>query len=142
MIRFRLKLEPDDNGTVLVTSPDLPIATFGADEGEALRQARAAIHVLMESMISARDAVPIPSCEVEIGEAYHAVDLQTEMKLRLHNALLAAGLTRADLQRSLGWQRESIDRLFRLDHNSRLDQLEAAFKALGKGVMVSLSDAA
>jgi antitoxin HicB len=41
------------------------------------------------------------------------------------------GLTRADLMRALGCQREHVDRLFRLDHNSRLDSIEDAFKALG-----------
>ena len=42
----------------------------------------------------------------------------------------------------LGWNRESVDRLFRLDHASRLDQLEAAFKALGRSVDVSIKRAA
>ncbi|HEX5865323.1 MAG TPA: hypothetical protein VF014_13885 [Casimicrobiaceae bacterium] len=50
----------------------------------------------------------------------------------MYRALRSAGLTRADLQRRLGWNRESVDRLFRLDHNSRLQQIEAAFRALGR----------
>jgi antitoxin HicB len=44
--------------------------------------------------------------------------------------------------RRLGWNRESVDHLFRLDHASRLDQLEAAFKALGRSVDVSIGRAA
>jgi hypothetical protein len=35
-----------------------------------------------------------------------------------------------------------LTRLFRLDHASRLDQLEAGFKALGRGVDVSIKRAA
>jgi len=49
-----------------------------------------------------------------------------------------AGLTRAELQRRLKWQRESVDRLFRLDHNSRIDQLDQAFRALGREIEIGL----
>jgi len=38
--------------------------------------------------------------------------------------------TQAELSRRLGWHREKVDRLFRLDHASKLDRLEAAFRAL------------
>ena len=142
MLRYRLKLEPDDNGTVLATSPDLPIATFGADEAEAIRQSADAIQVILGSMIDAREAIPLPAFDSERVGPMHTVSLQTEFKVRLSNALIAAGFTRAELQRRLGWQRESVDRLFRLDHNSRLDQIEAAFGALGKDIGVEVRDAA
>ena len=142
MLRYRLSFERDDNGTVLVTSPDLPVVTYGADESEAIRQAADAILTLLGSMVDAREAVPAPAFEEDVGAALHTVSLQTELKVRLHNALLTAGLTRTDLQRRLGWQRESVDRLFRLHHKSRLEQLEAAFKALGKDVGVQVRDAA
>jgi antitoxin HicB len=45
--------------------------------------------------------------------------------------------------RRLGWRsRESVDRLFRLDHASRLDQIEAAFRALGRRIDVKVESAA
>lgn len=66
----------------------------------------------------------------------------TELKVKLHNAMVGSGLTRADLQRRLSWQRESVDRLFRLAHHSRVDQIQAAFEALGKGVDVDIRDPA
>lgn len=139
MLRYRLKLEPDDNGTVLATSPDLPIVTYGADENEAVRHAAEAIDTILQSMIDARESVPVGSAGE--GLAYTA-SLLTELKVKLHNAMVGSGLTRADLQRRLSWQRESVDRLFRLRHNSRLDQIQAAFEALGKGVDVDIRDAA
>ena len=44
MIGYRIKLEGDDNGTVLVTCPSLPeVTTFGDDEADAMRQAVGAI---------------------------------------------------------------------------------------------------
>jgi hypothetical protein len=45
----------------------------------------------------------------------------TALKVSLYRSLREAGLTRAELMRRLGWNRESVDRLFRLDHASRLD---------------------
>jgi antitoxin HicB len=66
----------------------------------------------------------------------------TVLKLQLYWALSTAGITRAELARRLGWKRESVDRLFRLDHRSRLEQLEAAFAVLGRTVDVDVKDAA
>ena len=44
--------------------------------------------------------------------------------------------------RRLGWNREQVERLFKLDHNSRLDQLEAAFRAIGLDAALTISEAA
>ena len=66
----------------------------------------------------------------------------TVLKVELYRQLREAGMTRAELARRLGWKRESVDRLFRLDHASRLEQLEAAFGALGQAVSVSVHAAA
>jgi antitoxin HicB len=52
--------------------------------------------------------------------------------------LRESGITRAELARRLGWHREQVDRLFRLEHASRLDRLEAAFKALAHEIDVSV----
>ena len=70
------------------------------------------------------------------GEHSAAVGTQTELKIVLHRRLRMDGITRAELQRRLGWQRESVDRLFRFDHASRLDQIDAALKAMGEEVRI------
>jgi hypothetical protein len=38
----------------------------------------------------------------------------------------------------LDWKRESVDRLFRLNHATRLEQFDAAFRALGRRVEISV----
>src|SRR3954463_4243177 len=41
MLSYAVRLEPDDNDTLLVTCPDLPgVVTYGADRDDALRHAR------------------------------------------------------------------------------------------------------
>ena len=139
MLRYRLRLEPDDNGTILVTSPDIPIVTYGVGETEALRNAVDAINTIIESMMKARDDIPMP-LESASDDPFYDVPLQTELKIRLHQALRAAGLTRADLVRRLGWDRESVDRLFRLAHQSKIEQIEQAFAALGKLVVIEVKE--
>jgi len=47
-------------------------------------------------------------------------------------AFLASGIRKAELARRLGIPKTTVDRLFDLDRHTRLDQIEAAFAALGK----------
>jgi len=49
---------------------------------------------------------------------------------------------KAELARRLGIPKANIDRLFDLRHRSRLDQIEAAFKALGKEIRIEVRAAA
>jgi antitoxin HicB len=46
------------------------------------------------------------------------------------------------LARRLGVPKTSVDRLFDLRHRSRLDHIEAAFKALGKDITIYVRNAA
>lgn len=139
MIGYRVELNADDNGTLLVTCPQLPmVATYGDTEEDALRHAVDALETAVASMIDDGDDVPRPSGAGLAGKHGRTVPLPllTALKLQLYWALRDAGITRAELARRLGWHRESVDRLFRIDHNSRVDQLETAFKALGAMVDV------
>jgi antitoxin HicB len=140
MFGYRVKLETDDNGTILVTCPALPeVTTFGDDESDALRHATDAI----EEAIAARmaDGQDIPEGQ-QRGPRLVRLPALTVLKIELFWQLRRSGLTRAELARRLGWKRESVDRLFRLDHASRLEQIEAAFAALGQAVSVSIHAAA
>ncbi len=84
---------------------------------------------------SARPAfrdVPAPM-KTTPGKGYFVeVPALTFLKVALYRMICSRrGVTRAELTRRLDWHREQVDRLFRLDHKSRLDQMEAAFEALG-----------
>jgi antitoxin HicB len=140
MLGYRIKLEPDDNGTLLATCPALPeVTTFGDDEADAMRRAVGAI----EEAIAARmaDGESIPEGQRR-GPHLIRLPALTVLKIELYRELRQEGITRAELARRLGWKRESVDRLFRLDHASRLEQLEAAFAALGRAVSISVHAAA
>jgi antitoxin HicB len=145
MITYKVRLEHDDNGTLLVTCPDLPpVTTFGEDRANALAHAVDAIEAIIASYLAQGEDVPRPRpvARLKRDEGVATLPALSALKLELYWALLAAGITRAELARRLGWNRESVDRLFRLEHMSRLDQLEAAFHALGRRVDVSIETAA
>lgn len=140
MLEYRIELIPDDNGTLRVTCPQLPmVATFGETEEEARRHALDAIETALASMLGDGEDVPVP--DGRRGSVVR-LPLLTTLKVHLYWALGESGITRAELARRLGWNRESVDRLFRLDHRSRLEQIEAAFGALGRHVDVDVRDAA
>jgi antitoxin HicB len=136
-MRFRIVLEPDDNGTFLVTCPSLPeVTTFASDEEDSIRHARDAIQEALAARLASGADLPAP--EPEGIEPTVAIPALTALKIGLHDAMRIAGLSRAELTRRLGWKRNSVDRLFQLDHASRLDQIEAAAEVLGREVRVGL----
>ncbi len=141
MRRYPITLEPDDNGTLLVTSPAFPeVTTFGADEADAIARAIDAIQEAIAARIDAGEDVPALVNSTSSSAVF--LPLLATLKVDLYRALRESGTTRAELMRRLGWKRESVDRLFRLDHASRTDQIEAAFKALGRSVSVKIEKAA
>ena len=51
-------------------------------------------------------------------------------------------MRRAGLARRMGIHKQEVERLFDPDHASRIEQLEAAFAALGKRLLIAIDDAA
>jgi antitoxin HicB len=63
-------------------------------------------------------------------------------KVELYMAFKASGMRKAELARRLGIPKANVDRLFDLRHHSRLSQIEAALRVLGKAISVEVRDAA
>jgi antitoxin HicB len=141
MLRYPVKLERDTNGTVLVSFPDVPEAhTFGDDREEALSRAVDALETAFISYMEDRRTIPRPS-PTKRGPRV-ALPALTEAKLGLYSAMRAGRVGKADLSRKLNCHLPQVDRLLDLRHHSRLDQLEAAFRALGKELSLQILDAA
>jgi antitoxin HicB len=129
-LAYLIKLEPDDNGTFLVTCPALPeVTTFGDTEEEALEHARDAIAEALAARIADGRDIPIRGAR---GKPLATLSTLEALKVELYLALRREGISRAELGRRLQWKRESVDRLFRLSHASRLDQMDAAFGAINR----------
>jgi antitoxin HicB len=142
MLRYFAKLGRDDNGTVLVTFPDFPEAhTFGANEADALKRAADALATAIQGRITDRRALPAPS---KPRRGYHPIRLPAliHAKLELYRAMLETSMRKAELARRLNVHAPQIDRLLDLDHDSRLDQIEKAARALGRELHIEMKKAA
>jgi antitoxin HicB len=146
MFGYHLELTPDDNGTFVVTSRDFPeVTTFGETKDDACRNAVGAIEEAIAARMHDRQDMPSPIEDgflTMFGEQCIALPALTVLKIGLYQALKQSDMTRADLARALGWHREQVDRLFRLDHASRIDQIEAAFAKLGKDINIEIRTSA
>ena len=134
--------ELDDKETLLVSCPDFPeVVTYGENLPHAWAHALGAIEEAIAARISYGRRIPRPTPREHItSENAFWVKLPqlTALKVLLYDLLRQTGKTRAELARELNWHREQVDRLFRLDHASRPDQLDAAFKALDHEVEVTI----
>jgi antitoxin HicB len=142
MLRYPVRLKRDTNGTILVNFPDVPEAhTFGEDADEALMHAVDALETALSMYVDDRRDIPKPS---PVKSRYKAVALPalSQAKLALYTTMRTGRVSKAELARRLNCHLPQIDRLLDLCHGSRLDQLEAAFRALGKTLSIQISEAA
>jgi antitoxin HicB len=140
MIRYRVKLTPDDNDTFLVTAPDFPeVITFGETRDEALHYAVGAFREIIAAKIHYKEPIPAPS-KIRAKDDFITLPLQTEMKVRLYQSLNDSGIKKADLARKLNVHRQEIDRLFDFRQSTSIGKLESAFAALGKTLSFEIAD--
>jgi|SRR5271157_761898 len=141
MLHYSVKLSKDTNQTILAEVPDVPGAvTFGEDRAEALARSADAIETVLLGYMADRRDIPMPRAGRR--GPFVALPALTEAKLALYTEMRAAKVGKAELARRLNWHLPQVDRLLDLRHASRLDQLEAAFRALGKRISVEVSPAA
>jgi antitoxin HicB len=139
---YLIDVERDTNGTLLATSKAFPeLTTFGDDLDDVRRHAVGALEEAIAARINDGEALPRRASEAAVrkhkGVAVK-LPLMTALKASLHQALFESHTTRAELARRLHWHREQVDRLFRIDHASRTDQIEAAFQALHRDIDVHI----
>ena len=137
MLIYPICPEPDTNGTIMVTFPDVPeAATFGEDEADARSHAVDALVAMFSAYMDDRQPIPMPSPLK--GRPGVTLPVGIAAKILLWNAMIDAGLRKADLARKLKVSPTVIDRLLSLSHSSRIEQLEAALAALGKQLVVGI----
>jgi antitoxin HicB len=138
---YPITLERDDNDTILVGFPDFPEArTFGEDEADALMRAPEALATAIDAYIKDRRDIPLPSALVVKHRV--TVPALVEAKIRLYETMRAARIGKSALAKRLDWHLPQVDRLLAMTHGSKLDQLESAFQAMGKRLVIGVEDIA
>ena len=101
-----------------------------------------AIRTMIRELIRRGKQIPRPS--KPRGRKHRMIRLSVldAAKAELYMAFVNSGIRKAELARRLGIPKTAIDRLFDLDRYTRMDQMEAAFAALGKQLTVEIREAA
>jgi antitoxin HicB len=119
---YPARFEPDEDGRILVTFPDLAgVATDGADLVEARIQARDALSVGLGEIIARGGELPAAS---------HA-SLFALAKLSLNVAFAEAGLSVSEVARRLDIDPKEVRRLLDPREPSKLARMEDALDVLG-----------
>jgi antitoxin HicB len=139
MLDYPVILEAQPEGGFVVTFPDVPEAiTQGEDVDEALMYAIDALESALSFYVDDRKSLPKPSKPKRGQRTVRPTALECA-KLGVYQAMMEQGIRKSELARRLGWHMPQVDRLFDLKHASRLDQIEAAARALGRHIEVSVT---
>ena len=142
-MEYSALFEPAEEGGFVITFPDFGWGVSqGDDEEDAREMAADAICTMIQHHI--QHAEPLPRPTKRHGRKYRMIRLPALQgaKAELYRQFLASGLRKSELARRLGIPKANVDRLFNINHQSRLDQIEAAFRALGKELTIHVRDAA
>ena len=132
MLAYPIMLE-DDDGSVLVTSPDFPeLTTFGGDWDEAVARAADALEEAIAARIHDGKDIPQPAP----GTVFATLPTLTAVKVMLYQGMREQGVGKAELARRLSWHLPQVDRVLDIQHNSRLDQMDAALAAIDRQLQV------
>jgi len=139
MYAYPAVVKPDDNGTLLVTFPDIPEAITVADtEDDVTRVGREALESAFDVYFDERREIPSPS-KPKRGQRLVLLSALVTSKVMLANEMVRQGVRKADLARRLHLHGPQVDRLLDPRHSSKIDAIEAAFESLGRKLEVSVT---
>jgi len=137
---YPARLEPDEEGRLVVHFPDLPEAlTDGADVAEALTDASDCLSTALAARIVNDEDIPPPS-RLRRRQHWVSPDPMMALKAALYTALRARKITVADLARRLDIDDRKAARLIDPRAASSLTRLEAALSALGCAVAIEVHE--
>lgn len=143
MLTFPAMIRPDGNSFTLEFG-DLPFGghTCGRDEAEALRHAPGALKTALSLLMEKGLPIPSPSTRNRKSYPVSLPSVVDDAKVELYESLRRSGIRKAELARRMGIHKQQVERLLDLDHTSRIEQLELAFRAIGKRLVTDIRDAA
>lgn len=137
MLTYCYTLTPDDNGTLLITFPDVPEAVAVTESREDISaNAAEGLETALQMYIDARRPIPMPAA---VGDGSVPLAALPTAKVLLSNEMVGQGIRKAELARRLGVHMPQVDRLLDLGHASKIEAVEAAVQQLGRRLEVSMA---
>jgi antitoxin HicB len=143
-MKYPALFEPAEKGGFVITFPDWDWGVSqGEGEADARGMARDALITMIAYSIRHGKPVPPPTSQPR-GKKYRMIELPAiaALKTELYIAFRASGIRKSELARRMGIPKTTVDRLFDFENHTRLDQIEAAFAALGKRLRIAVEDTA
>ena len=139
---YRALFEPGDRrGIIVVTFPDVPeVVTQGRNETDARAMAEEALGLALLSYPERGLALPKPRAS---GKKLVAVGVAPDVaaKLAVLESFVAAGISKTELARRIGKDEKEVRRILDPKHATKLPALTAALRALGKRLVVGVTEA-
>jgi antitoxin HicB len=129
-MRYPVNLSPDDDGSILVTFPDIPEAlTRGVDVADALSMAIDALETALGLYMREWRDLPMPS-QVD-NRVTSSLGLRSTLKVAIYRAIRMRDWRKPDFARALDADLSVVDQLLDLRHASTVAEVEAAFTVCG-----------
>lgn len=121
----------------VVTFRDIPEAiTQGYTYDEAIEMAEDALLTAMDFYFEDNRPVPSPS-QPQKDEVLITLPVSASTKVMLLNLLLEEHVSQAELAKRMGIRPQQVTRIVNLEHTTKIDTVEQAFKALGKKLSIT-----
>lgn len=133
-------LLPQPEGGFAVTFPDVPEAIT---QGETAEEAAAMAEDALVTALSfyTDNGEKLPRASPVRGRPVAYLPPLIAAKLALHEAMLVAGVSNVALARHLGIDEKAVRRLRDPLHDSKIDRVDAALRALGKRIGIVIEAA-
>jgi antitoxin HicB len=136
---FSVELEPDPDGGVLASFPDVRGAiAHGADEADAVAQARIALAVALFGYLKMDRRLPRSKKRLGRRIAPHATDI---LKIAVVESWLHSGMSKTEFARQLGVNEKEARRILDPDAATKADRLEQALHVLGRKLHIAVEAA-
>jgi antitoxin HicB len=129
---YPVRITRRDVGNYAVKFPDIPEAvTLGDTEEGALHHAVDALETALDFYFDHGRPVPMPSAPKR-GQKLVELPASVSAKVLLFNELVEQKVRPADLAKRLSIPRQHVARLLDPRHSTKIDNIAAAMRALGK----------
>lgn len=130
--------EPEEDGSRLLSFPDVPGCwADGMTDAECEADAVSALIGGFKCHAKLNESIAEPSPAE--GRKTARLPVLIVAKIALHNARLEAGMTRTALAEKLGKSETMVRRMLDFDHNSRIEEIEAALAVFNRRLVLEVA---
>lgn len=137
---YKAQIVEDPFGGLLITFDDVPeVVSFGRNRDEVMEDASEALGLALRGYLVRGANLPVPRAVEGIDVAVNPVDA---IKIAVINRFHATGITKTELARRIGKSEGEARRILDPDHPSKITAMQAAIRAMGQTIVISVMQAA